>query len=328
LTAGFLHRIDAALSRAFPERRLFLRSDTETRFIRLAPLTQATAIFGSALVVGWAIIASAIILMDSIGSGNAREQARRDKSLYEQRLNELSAARDLRAEEAALAQNRFNAALEQISRMQSELLEAEDHRKELEDGIEVMQASLAKSMDARDAALDEVAQLTLKIDGDAAGGDPKVKIANYESTLDTLAATLADISVERDSAADGAAKAAAEAQALIHEAKLVAEKNDRIFAQLEDAMSISLTPLDKMFRRPDPRDGAQGLFRTGRPADADHAVNQGFDQRHRGSRQRLAGQAGPSQRLSHRGKQGAVRLSAEERVPLYLGFRLPLGPRA
>jgi murein DD-endopeptidase MepM/ murein hydrolase activator NlpD len=93
-----------------------------------------------------------------------------------------------------------------------------------------------------------VAQLTLKIDGDAAGGDPKVKIANYESTLDTLAATLADISVERDSAADGAAKAAAEAQALIHEAKLVAEKNDRIFAQLEDAMSISLTPLDKMFR--------------------------------------------------------------------------------
>ena len=28
------------MERAFPEQRLFLRSDTETRFIRLSPLTQ------------------------------------------------------------------------------------------------------------------------------------------------------------------------------------------------------------------------------------------------------------------------------------------------
>lgn len=248
LTAGILHRIDAALSRAFPERRVFLRSDTETRFIRLAPLTQAMAVFGSALVVGWAIVASSIILMDTIGSGNAREQARRDKTLYEQRLNELSAARDLRAEEAALAQDRFNAALEQISRMQSELLEAKDHHEELEKGIEVMQASLARTREARDKALDELAELALKLDGDASGGDPRLKIATYETTLDTLAKTLADISLERDAAAGEAERAEAETQALVHEARLLAEKNDRIFEQLEDAVSISLTPLDKMFR--------------------------------------------------------------------------------
>jgi murein DD-endopeptidase MepM/ murein hydrolase activator NlpD len=35
---------------------------------------------------------------------------------------------------------------------------------------------------------------------------------------------------------------------MVHEARLLAEKNDRIFAQLEDAVSISLTPLDKMFK--------------------------------------------------------------------------------
>lgn len=241
--------MDAALARAFPERRVFLRSDTETRFIRLTPANQLFGIAGSALVVGWAIIASAIILMDSIGSGNVRDQARRDKSLYEQRLNELSAARDQRAEEAAMAQDRFTAALDQVSRMQSELLASEDRRKELEDGIEVVQASLRKVIRDRDAARDEAQEMAAQLQGVGSDGDPKVKIANYEATLDTIAAALSDISVERDTLAEAAAEAEAESAQLVHEAKLLAEKNDRIFGQLEDAVSISLTPLDAMFRK-------------------------------------------------------------------------------
>ena len=69
--------------------------------------------------------------MDSIGSGNFREQARRDQLTYEQRLNDLSDERDARTEEALAAQQRFNSALEQISAMQSELLASEARRREL-----------------------------------------------------------------------------------------------------------------------------------------------------------------------------------------------------
>jgi murein DD-endopeptidase MepM/ murein hydrolase activator NlpD len=245
--AGLLHRIDAALERAFPERRLFLRSDTETRFIRLTPANQLIGLLGSALVVGWAIIASAIILMDSIGSGNAREQARRDKALYETRLNELATARDARATEALMAQERFNAALAQISTMQSALLASEDRREELETGIEVVQATLRTTLRERDEARQSAAELSARLEGTGLEGDPREKIASYEATLDVLAGALSEVAVERDEMADVAARAEAETQALIHEAKLLAEKNDRIFAQLEDAVSISLTPLDKMF---------------------------------------------------------------------------------
>ena len=136
-TGQIIHRL---LERFFPERRLFLRSEYETRFIRLKPETQLVAILGSALVVGWAIVATAIILMDSIGSGNFREQAKRDQRTYQARLNDLSAQRDARAEEALAAQQRFNAALEQISVMQSELLASETRRHELETGIELIHA--------------------------------------------------------------------------------------------------------------------------------------------------------------------------------------------
>ena len=138
-TGQIIHRL---LERFFPERRLFLRSEYETRFIRLKPETQLVAILGSALVVGWAIVATAILLMDSIGSGNFRAQAQRDKLIYEDRLNALSAERDTRATEAVAAQERFNAALSQISIMQAALLDSEAQRRELETGLEVVHATL------------------------------------------------------------------------------------------------------------------------------------------------------------------------------------------
>ena len=43
------YRVSAALERRFPEQRLFLKSDTETRFIRLTPAVQAAGTVGGAL---------------------------------------------------------------------------------------------------------------------------------------------------------------------------------------------------------------------------------------------------------------------------------------
>ena len=162
-------RIHTFLEHYFPERRVFLKSDNDTRFIRLRPGTQLIAFAGSAALVAWAIVATAIILMDSIGSGNFREQAKRDQRTYQARLNELSAQRDQRAEEALAAQERFNAALTQISAMQSELLSSETRRRELETGIDVIQNTLRSTMKEREAARTQLALLQGEIENGGAG---------------------------------------------------------------------------------------------------------------------------------------------------------------
>ena len=113
MTGRLLHRLNAALARVLPEQRLFLRSDRETRFVRLRPLTQALMLGISALVIGWTLVATAILFVESMASGDAREQAMLEQSNYEQRLNGLADARDARAAEAASAQARFNTALEE-----------------------------------------------------------------------------------------------------------------------------------------------------------------------------------------------------------------------
>ena len=146
------YRLNATLERFLPEQRLFLKSDTETRFIRLRPVTQAIAITGGAMFLAWTIVATAVLMMDSIGAGSAREQTQRQQTLYEERLNALSDDRDLRVDEAVRAQERFNLALEQVAQMQARLLNSEDRRRELETGIDVIQNTLRRAIKERDLA--------------------------------------------------------------------------------------------------------------------------------------------------------------------------------
>ncbi len=246
---GPVRKLSAALERKFPEQRVFLRSETETRFIRLSPATQAIGWIGTTLFVGWAIVATAILLMDSIGSGSLRDQAERERDLYEERLNALSVERDTRAEEALAAQERFNTALAQVSDMQTMLLNSEERRRELEKGIEVIQATLRRTMHSRDEAVERVAALTNRIEnsGDTLG-HTEARLADATVTVDFLTAALNGTATERDELAMLTREARSQISDMRFEQQLMEERNDRIFEQLEDAVTVSLEPLDKMFR--------------------------------------------------------------------------------
>ena len=238
-------KFNAALERFFPERRVFLKSDSDTRFIRLRPVTQLFVFSAASLFVAWSIVATAVILMDSIGSGNFREQAKRDQRTYQARLSDLSAQRNGRAEEAVAAQERFNAALKQISVMQSELLQSETRRRELETGIEVIQSTLRDTMKDREAARTQVAEL----EGAAAGDGKTTTKANVSSApISLLAEALERTAAERDQVVIDAQDALIQADELTQKLALMRDQNDAIFRQLEEAMTVSVAPLDKMFR--------------------------------------------------------------------------------
>jgi murein DD-endopeptidase MepM/ murein hydrolase activator NlpD len=236
------------LERRFPEKRLFLRSETDTRFIRLKSGTQLLIWSGSIVIVGWTIIATAILLMDSIGAGNFRAQAQRDKMVYEERLNALSAERDMRAAEAAAAQSRFSSALEQISVMQTELLASEDRRRELETGLEVVQATLRRTMVEREAARERYLALEASLNEGAEGATGGVMAQDLVGTVDVLSDALAETADQRDLIAADAQYALDRADDLELEIRLMQDRNDAIFRKLEEAMLVSVEPLDKMFR--------------------------------------------------------------------------------
>ena len=249
LRARFATRLTEALARWVPERRIFLRSDTDTRFIRVGPTTQVVAGTGLVAVFAWTIVATSVLVMDAIGTGNFRDQAQRGLETYEARLNALAEERDARTAEARAAQERFSYALDQISAMQSRLLESETRRHELETGIEVMQTKLRKAMSEREEARERLARLTdTPRPGEETGAAGDMD-RDGEPAVDMLTRALNDVAQDRDRVRAAASEATQEADKLAHELRLVEERNAEIFDRLDDAMTVSLEPLEKMFRK-------------------------------------------------------------------------------
>ncbi|QBY00991.1 M23 family peptidase [Rhodophyticola sp. CCM32] len=249
MIARLLNRLNAALGKHLPEQRLFLKSDAGMRFIRLRPGTQALMITGGAVFVGWTAIVTSIFLIDTISAGEAREQVARAQMTYQIRLNDMSDERDARASEARLAQDRFTIAMDQVSEMQSRLLASEERRREMEVAVDVIQTTLRRTMTERDEARGRADQLMADIQAETgtiqtAAGHQR----DMELTLAFLADALEDTAVERDDAHQDMEVAHAEVDRLEFEAELAAERGERIFTQIEDAVAMSLEPLDTMFR--------------------------------------------------------------------------------
>lgn len=241
-------QLDALFARIFPERRVFLRSDDDTRYIRLRPTTQGLIFSILALLLAWSIIATAILLMDSIGAGNFREQAKRDQETYQLRLRLMADERDARVQEASMAQQRFAQAVEQVAVMQTELLHSEMRQLELRKGLDVVQSNLVDAIKSKRLAADEVAQLQSAIEGSDAGIiNPNTEAAQSE-TVTFLTDALSQTAAERDLMMADAQAALDKAQTVEMDMRLMQERNEQIFRQIEEAMVVSIKPLEKMFK--------------------------------------------------------------------------------
>ena len=234
--------LHALLERYVPERRLFIRSEDHTRFLRLTPVTQLLAWSGGTVLVGWSIVASAILLMDGIGSSSFRDQAARDQTIYENRLNALITDRDGRASEALAAQERFDATLDQVSDMQSELLDVETRRQEAEVALRLAQDTLRRTLAEREAARADLATF----DDSRPSGSMEADELGW--TLDALNGAMEETVAERDRIAVEAEEAVRLAGELDVELRLMKEQSDEIFTQVEDALAVSVEPLDEVFQ--------------------------------------------------------------------------------
>lgn len=191
------------------------------------------------VVTGWAMAATSILALDALGVSGAGPQAAATTATQQQ-LAELIAQRDARAAEAASAQSRFTAALDQLSAMQTQLLASEEKRRELESGIGAIQASLHDAL-ARNADAD---RRLAAADTQSPGSDEDLSVA-----LDILSGELETIAARSAEADQRATEAVRTAEALELERDEILRRNEEIFAQLEAAVEQSVKPLDDMIKK-------------------------------------------------------------------------------
>ncbi|MCC5955709.1 MAG: peptidoglycan DD-metalloendopeptidase family protein [Natronohydrobacter sp.] len=242
-------RANQRLERHLPEQRLFLRSDKTTRYVRLRPVTQAVTIASVATFFAWGVIATSILLMDSIGSGNLRDQALRDQANYEQRLNQLATERDMRAVETEAAQSRFAEAMERISEMQMQLLASEQRRLELETGIDAIHNTIRRVTRERDDARSRLAEVTQTLQAETGSSRTAAdRGRDVEEMLDYLLAAMDRSSKATHELGVDAEQARNQAQHLALENELLKDRNHVIFSQLEEALDAVVAPLERVFR--------------------------------------------------------------------------------
>ncbi len=235
------------LPRVLPEKRLFLRSEGRTRFIRLTPLVQIIGISGCALILCWTVVSSAIVLMHGFGSGTLYAQALRDQAVYEARINGLALERNDRARQAADATERLAAVMDEVSALQSRLLDAEGRRREIETGIDVIAGTLRKSVRQRDNARLQATALPRAPGESAAGIAAAATEEELRATLGVLTAALKRVAQERDDVRRAVAAAEVRLDEIAFGKRLERARNERLFRQIEDAVETSLTPIKDMF---------------------------------------------------------------------------------
>lgn len=236
------------LRRAFPEKRIFVKSESGTRFVRLGPRQHLLAGAAILALVSWSVVATTYLVIDVVKGAGAHQAVATEKALYERRIQDLADERDRQRAAALEAQHSYDEALGEVSGFQDRIFASDMRIRELEQTTAALQRLLKQSMGERDSA---EAKLAVVDSGNAASALDELerRRAEAEKTAALLTDALDRTSAERDTAQATASQAGQRLAELEEELDAQQSESDRIFAQLEDAMTLAVKPLDKMFRQ-------------------------------------------------------------------------------
>ena len=228
----------------FPERRIFINSQNGLLQISLRTQTQITACFSVVVLLTWMLLSSSLLFVERIELKNLRQQAVEDASFYQNSLQNLASDRDAKVAQIKEARQSFQRTLKFATQVHTQLLQAEIKRQELEASLAILQDKLASTN-----KLAGPVRLVPEVIMTAPQPNlNSVVVVESQTTIKRLLDVLDNINVERDLMMINTNKIIRESEELRLELQLTEEKNQRIFRKLEDALSISIQPLDKMFR--------------------------------------------------------------------------------
>ena len=242
-------RIENFCQKAFPARQILLKSNDKTVFFNLKSSTQIAIACGMFCLIAWSIFSIAVITMDSLGAGNFREQAIRDQENYQLRLMSLAEERDYQKDSSIQTQIKFEKSLAHISKLQEELMEIEIERKELTSALNIVKSKLSTSRLEEIKAKENLSQLKLITNsGSSEETDPKFSTIINTDKEALLSKVLSETAGQRDMLRSEAYAARQSVKNIEREIKLIEQRNEQIFRLIEEALSVSVGPLDKMFR--------------------------------------------------------------------------------
>ena len=248
--SGLFHSVNRSLSKILPEQTIIFRNRAGEREIVFSPLGRVAGYVGSALAVGWLVVATSATVSGFLDSDSAQVQNETIQDAYETRLAELALERDDFARQAQATQDKFNLALVQIATQQDDLIAAMTVQNEQQITMFALQRKLNRAITERNAAqlnLDGLqAEFAALTEGTGPRESSETELIN---TLITLNGALSETAQQRDVANSEIASLEEQIGLTEQQMRLDAQRRDRMISQVEDAVQLSLGPLENSLNR-------------------------------------------------------------------------------
>ena len=235
--------IEKFWSNYFPSRQLLLKTGSDTKFFTLSSSTQAIIIFAVFIFVGWSLFSSLIFTFKALNLGVKEDYFARSNVNYEDRIEQISDEKYSYFQRVNDAEAKLREALEAIEDFQVEITKAQIREEELQSGILILQELIKQTKNNNFAGLEEQKNRLNNVTG-----------LQQENTINTLPrisillSLLEETVKERDDIKAKLVKALKKVDQLSYEADLSQQNNEQIFRQIEEALVISVKPLEKMFK--------------------------------------------------------------------------------
>ena len=235
--------IEKFWSNYFPERQILLKTGTDAKFITLNSSTQATLIFAVFIFVGWSVFSSLIFTFNALNSGSREQQFTRESLNFENRLSQISDEYHDYYEKVKHSEDRLEDALETIEYFQHEMTKAKLREKELQAGMLSLQ-ELTKQLNNYNFI--GIQKQSEPFNDSVL--DKRTNLINTPHKIAVLMPLLEQIIKERDNTKIKLDKSLRKVDELSYELDLSKQNNEQLFRQIEEALIVSVKPLEKMFR--------------------------------------------------------------------------------
>lgn len=246
MSSGNSTNRQSILTRIFPEKRVFVKSDYGTRFLLLRPRHQILSWIGGSALVLWSVTATSFLVIDIVKGSSRKDAAVDDKLVYETRLNEMAAERDTYRMAALEAQANYARALDEISGFQDKIFRNTLDKREADARQDTLRRILQDALTERDQIQNRLDALTAE-NTDTTVAELERDRAEAEQTVAFMTRALARTAEDRDAVESEAELALTELARLQSTLDMRNRANEKIFTQLEEAVVLAMEPLGKMF---------------------------------------------------------------------------------
>ena len=235
--------IEKFWSNYFPSRQLLLKTGSDTKFFTLSSSTQAIIIFAIFIFVSWSLFSSLIFTFKALNLGGKEDYFARSNVNYEDRIEQISDEKYSYFQRVKDTEAKLREALEAIEDFQVEITKAQIREEELQSGILILQELIKQTKNNNFVGLEEQKNRLNNV----AGLQQENRI-NTLPRISILLSLLEETVKERDDIKAKLVKALKKVDQLSYEADLSQQNNEQIFRQIEEALVISVKPLEKMFK--------------------------------------------------------------------------------